>query len=86
MNVDAIQQLLIRRETDQLTDVEYLIASRQVIENLKTKSSEEEQEKKAMLATIDSLQERATYWQKKECDFIGGQVEDWLAEKPAAAH
>lgn len=80
MNVDGIEKLMLRRETGDLTDVEYLDASKLAITNLKPNSPDEEAEKSALLAHIEELRVRALYWQNREIEELAGQVEDWLME------
>lgn len=80
MNVDGIEKLMLRRETGDLTDVEYLDASKLAIHNLPTQTADEEAEKQAMLAHIEELRARAVYWQNREIEDLAGQVEDWLME------
>jgi len=78
MDVDGIQQLMFRRDSGDLTDVEYLDESKQVIGALPTRNAEEEAEKQALLSYIEALRTRALYWENREIESLAGEVENWL--------
>ncbi len=80
MNVDGIERLMCRRESGDLTDVQYLDESKRVILAMATRSAEEEVEKQALLEYIDSLRERALFWENREIESLADEVETWLCE------
>lgn len=80
MNVDGIERLMHRRESGDLTDVQYLDESKRVIIAMATRSAEEEVEKQALLEYIESLRARALYWENREIESLADEVETWLCE------
>lgn len=80
MNVDGIERLMVRRESGDLTDVQYLDESKRVIMAMPTRSAEEEVEKQALLEYLESLRARALYWENREIESLADEVETWLCE------
>jgi hypothetical protein len=78
MDVNTIQQLNTYRENGNMTDVEYLRESKKMIHDLVANSPEAQSEKNALLACLESLEIRAHYWEKRQRDELGNEIESWL--------